>query len=74
LPIERPDFELLFGVDKAPGKPAQTMQEAEKALPETNKVVRRTTRGGEDIDITDKLTMTWVSASMYQGQASADCD
>jgi hypothetical protein len=30
---------------------------------ESSTVKRRTTRGGEDIDVTDKLTMTWVCNS-----------
>jgi hypothetical protein len=60
LPIERPDFKLLYGVDETPGKLAHTMEEAEVAAPRS--ITKRTTRGGEDIDVTDKLTMTWVSA------------
>lgn len=62
LPIERPDFKLLFGSDTGPATPAvypSNGDEAEKAS--AGNVKRRTDSGGEDIDITDKLTMTWVS-------------
>jgi hypothetical protein len=34
---------------------------------------KRTTRGGEDIDVTDKLTMTWVS-SYFLHLVSTDSD
>lgn len=59
LPIERPNFTLLYGSDDPNATLPMTMDPPEKA--ETGISRKRTTRGGEDIDITDKLTMTWVS-------------
>ena len=59
LPIERPNFKLLFGHDPNPGYVPQSMGDAEKVGEGLAR--KRTLRGGEDIDITDKLTMTWVS-------------
>ncbi|EIW65767.1 hypothetical protein TREMEDRAFT_46031 [Tremella mesenterica DSM 1558] len=44
LPIEKPNFELLFG-------------------PSASKQSGRTREGGEDVDVTDKLTLTWLGQS-----------
>jgi hypothetical protein len=59
LPIERPNFALLYGPDRAAemSKTIEPMHEGG-----SSKARKRTTRGGEDIDVTDKLTMTWVSS------------
>lgn len=46
LPVEEPDFATLFGKNAPPAP--------------TNGAGVRTTLGGADIDVTDKLTMTWV--------------
>jgi hypothetical protein len=72
LPIERPNFQLLFGTD--PGPSSSTYDAAEKGdisasvnsslkgkEKASDNVVRRTQVGGGDVDVTDKLTMTWVS-------------
>jgi len=58
LPIERPDFALLYGPERAAemSKTIEPMHEGGSSIAR-----KRTTRGGEDIDVTDKLTMTWVS-------------
>lgn len=46
LPVEEPDFTTLFGKNAPPAP--------------TNGAGVRTTIGGADVDVTDKLTMTWV--------------
>ena len=58
LPIERPNFALLYGPERAAemSKTIEPMHEGGSSIAR-----KRTTRGGEDIDVTDKLTMTWVS-------------
>ena len=58
LPIERPDFALLYGPERAAemSKTIEPMHEGGSSIAR-----KRTTRGGEDIEVTDKLTMTWVS-------------
>jgi N-acyl-phosphatidylethanolamine-hydrolysing phospholipase D len=73
LPIQRPDFRLLFGSDPGPSS-SSTIDAAEKGsiisakgkekATEGESVVRRTQVGGADVDVTDKLTMTWVSSSI----------
>jgi hypothetical protein len=76
LPIERPNFSLLFRSSSAGAiTPASTAQElAEKGQAGEVKIMagpatvlhppgpgrRRTEIGGEDVDVTDKLTLTWV--------------
>lgn len=58
LPIERPNFALLYGPDRA----AEMSKTIEPMHVGGSSIARkRTTRGGEDIEVTDKLTMTWVS-------------
>lgn len=65
LPIERPDFSLLFGPSSSAassltsaiksrlgGTPPASSEPVEKPL-----VVGR----GEDVRVTDKMTLTWVS-------------
>lgn len=47
LPVEEPDFTTLFGKNAPPAP--------------TNGAGVRTTIGGSDVEVTDKLTMTWVS-------------
>lgn len=67
LPIQRPDFKLLFGSDPNPGYVPTSMGDAEKGGEGLTR--KRTNRGGEDIEITDKLTMTWVcDISASQGK------
>jgi hypothetical protein len=63
LPIERPDFALLYGPERAAemSKTIEPMHEGGSSIAR-----KRTTRGGEDIDVTDKLTMTWVSSYFLQ--------
>jgi N-acyl-phosphatidylethanolamine-hydrolysing phospholipase D len=90
LPIERPNFSLLFGpgVSGTSGSStpmASSQAAAEKGAqnsqstqiqqgtqpapigpegvlhPRGEKTGVRTQIGGEDVDVTDKLTMTWVS-------------
>ncbi|KAL7419414.1 hypothetical protein Q5752_006252 [Cryptotrichosporon argae] len=51
LPIERPNFDLLF-----PGARPRDPLNGAAAAP-------RETTGGEDVPLTDKLTMTWLGQS-----------
>lgn len=81
LPIERPDFALLFGKNADVGSP--TAKEIiglangsanghangqangiinGHANGHARRIEQRTQRGGADIDITDKFTMTWVGS------------
>lgn len=69
LPIERPNFRLLFGEDSGPSSPIGYAEQGslkgkEKAV---DGVQRRTEVGGEDVEVTDKLTMTWVSKRKVPG-------
>jgi hypothetical protein len=63
LPIERPDFALLYGPERAAemSKTIEPMHEGGSSIAR-----KRTTRGGEDIEVTDKLTMTWVGSYFLQ--------
>lgn len=72
LPIERPDFKLIYGNDPTPGYVPTSMAEAEKVGEGISR--KRTHRGGEDIDITDKLTMTWVSLTSANACAGSHAD
>lgn len=68
LPIERPDFQLLYG--KQGGEEAK-----QAAIPSADGAMigqRRTMEGGADVDVTDKLTMTWVS-TLFIGSAAEPC-
>ncbi|KAK4689377.1 N-acyl-phosphatidylethanolamine-hydrolyzing phospholipase D, partial [Tremellales sp. Uapishka_1] len=53
LPSERPDFSLLYGKSKS----------SDSYKTPTSGPVRRTTIGGEDVEVTDKLTLTWMGQS-----------
>ncbi|GFZ47199.1 hypothetical protein JCM24511_04942 [Saitozyma sp. JCM 24511] len=89
LPIERPNFSLLFGpgVPGASGTSTPTTSSqaaAEKGIqsrqpaphgpegvlhPKGETAAVRTQVGGEDVDVTDKLTMTWVNTPCFGNPA-----
>jgi len=48
LPSERPDFDLLFGNSSGRSTPASRAEKGQLSA------------RGEDVEVTDKLTMTWV--------------
>ncbi|RSH95091.1 hypothetical protein EHS25_000177 [Saitozyma podzolica] len=64
LPIERPNFSLLFGPGVSGASGTSTPISASQAAAEKgDNAVVRTQVGGEDVDVTDKLTMTWLGQS-----------
>lgn len=84
LPIQRPDFKLLFGTD-SPARASVTFEAAEKgegSLSGKGKekdtssegIIRRTQVGGEDVDVTEKLTMTWVSMQIFVRSSVPTCN
>ncbi|WWD17956.1 hypothetical protein CI109_102401 [Kwoniella shandongensis] len=55
LPLERPDFQLLFpSSSSAPSSSEKTPSEV---------IPRPAGTGGENVEVTDKLTMTWLGQS-----------
>ncbi|KAL1407486.1 hypothetical protein Q8F55_006919 [Vanrija albida] len=57
LPVEKPDFKLLYGDNAGVSTPVR-LDDDDKTTSR-----RRIFPGGADIDVTDKLTLTWMGQS-----------